>query len=95
MTEVEAILAALTFLKWIFGAIGATAFALFGIWWKVESGQNNAIRELNESNIKAHDLLHKRISSTKEELKDEMTRQHLQIRDRIDQIKDLMNEKCD
>lgn len=84
MNEAEAMMAALSFLRWIFGAIGATALALFGIWWKVESGQNNQIKDLAEKNARAHDLLHKRITDTKEELKDEMTRQHLQLRDRLD-----------
>lgn len=86
MTELETIQATLALLKWIFGGLGSVAILLFGIWWKIESRQDQKIDSLAERNSRAHDLLHKRINYVKDELTTEMTEQHHQIRDRIDRV---------
>ena len=88
MTELEAIQATLALLKWIFGGMGSVAVLLFGIWWKIESRQDQKIDNLADRNSRAHDLLHKRINCVKDELTTEMTEQHHQIRDRIERVMD-------
>lgn len=79
MTEIE-----LHVIQWVLGIFGACAVFLFGVWWKIESRQDHKIDQLQADNDKAHGLLHKKIGDTKTELKDEMTGQHLAIRDKIE-----------
>ena len=62
-------------LTWVLGAIGALLVFLFGIWWKIESRQDQKIDESSRQNGKEHKDLHDKIDSN-----------HHSIRDRLDNI---------
>lgn len=69
-------------LRWALGVAATTMLGMIGIWWKVESGQNKRIDEGFKQNVESHEKLQKKI----EETKDELTQQHLQIRDKIEDV---------
>lgn len=69
-------------MKWILGGLGTFAVLLFGYWWKVEERQDKKIDALGVKNDLAHRRLHTKIDATQAEL----TRQHMQLRDKIEDI---------
>jgi len=90
MTELEVVQASLSLLKWIFGAMGAVATFLFGIWWKIESRQDKKIDNFVELNEAAHLRLHEKIDSVEGRL----SAQHETLLGKTTDIwKHLCNEK--
>lgn len=69
-------------LQWILGVIGAVATALFGIWWKIESRQDQKIDDLGKANEEAHRRLHDKVDDTRKQL----VGQHNQLRDKLEDI---------
>ncbi len=61
LTELEILQHSIELLKWIFGAVGAVAAFLFGIWWKIESRQDKKIDDLAKTNHESHMIIHKKI----------------------------------
>ena len=59
----------------VLGAIGALLVFLFGIWWKIESRQDQKIDESSKQNAQEH-----------KELRDKIDSNHHSIRDRLDNI---------
>lgn len=69
-------------LQWILGGVGSLAILLFGVWWKIEARQDNKIDQLRIDNDAAHIRLHTKIDDTQ----DELTKQHMALRDKIEDI---------
>ena len=55
---------------------------MFGIWWRIESRQDRKIDELSLHNDKSHREIRRELGETK----DELTKQHFLLRDRIEDI---------
>ena len=73
---------AILLLQWIFGGIGTVALVLFGIWWKIEARQDAKIDKLQSCNHKDHQAIRQELVETK----DQMTQQHMHLRDKIEKI---------
>ena len=67
---------------WILGGALAIFLSALGFWWKIESQQNGAIKDLAKSNNVEHaDILK------------QMNEQHMNLRDKIEKIWQKLPEK--
>jgi hypothetical protein len=71
------------FFTWVLGAIGAIAVFMFGLWWKIESRQDQKIDESAKQNGKEHKDLHAKIDSNHHSIRDRLENiwQHISKRD--------------
>ena len=67
----------------IIAGIGIPLIAfLWGIWWRVESRQDQNIKDFKLSNQQEHEMLRQDMKKNTEEL----SRQHMALRDKIQDI---------
>jgi hypothetical protein len=67
---------------YLIGALTPIVIGVVGLWWRVESQQNVRIEKLTTCNHHDHQAIRKEIIDTK----DQLTIQHLQLRDKIQEI---------
>ena len=86
--------------QWFIGLAITVLIALAGLWWRVERQQSNEIAKLRDANIDAHQKirseLHESTANVRKLVlaaKDDLTTQHLQLRDKIQQIWEHLSKK--
>ena len=58
------------FIMWALGGAGVAVTLILGFWWKVESGQNRKIKELQDMNSHQHELIHGKIDKVRDKVEE-------------------------
>jgi hypothetical protein len=89
--EVAALKDIIELLRWALAVASTLMVGMIGAWWRVESGQNKKIDDGFEHNEYSHDKLFRKIDETK----DDLTDQHLVLRDKIEEIWKYISQQGD
>lgn len=58
------------FIMWVVGGAGVVCVVVLGFWWKVESGQNKKIAEMQQHNAHQHELIHGKIDKVRDKVEE-------------------------